>query len=365
MQSTSIAVHAGDIAITLSEDRLLNPVHVQARFDISIYTTVYILFGYILFVSWFTPVVFSKNRKHLKSISTIIEDHNDFVISIVFVGYVFVICEVFATAVHFGDSFTILFRLYLWVPSLIITIVLLPFCIIILIMHECCKNQKEKSDGRYLKAIVIFTSGILFLINIYCYALPTFLLLLVYPTKIIIILTYFTTFMFIASISSSTSIHLIIAMTNEHDGRIRMIINAIMILLLLLTPFFMFGLMLEFLYVLLLIETYATSAGLYTVLSLIPTAGITIAGWLVKNNGVNNGRDRDKQELNQENDDTEEESAANESESPTIIVNEDSPSDQDVVNGNDQEIIANEDNGNDQEIMKNKDTSFNRNDQEA
>ena len=66
LKSTSTAVHAGDIAITLSEDRLLNPVNVQARFNIiSLYTTFYIFFGYVLFTSWFMLVMFSKNMKHL------------------------------------------------------------------------------------------------------------------------------------------------------------------------------------------------------------------------------------------------------------------------------------------------------------
>ena len=85
----------------------------------------------------------------------------------------------------------------------------------------------------------------------------------------------------------------------------------------------MFEIMIKVLYVLLLIETYATSAGLYTVLSLIPTAGISVAVWLLKNNSINNGKGQDKQEIYE---DTEKESATNESESP-IDEDSDCPSD--------------------------------------
>ena len=207
---------------------MLHPLQDQADI-ISGYIMYYCWFGYFLLMAWMLHMRASNNMKLLKSISTSIQDHIEFVISAVFVGYLFVISEFIATTVYLGDLFMHTFHLYLWFPSLIC------FAFVFFkVMHVCCKKHKEKSDGLNL-IVVIFTLGILiFLIHIYCYALPTFLLLLVYPTKIITVVAYLITFVFVTSITSSISIHLIIVYAiNFHTvGRctgIMMIINAIFV----------------------------------------------------------------------------------------------------------------------------------------
>lgn len=355
-----------DIAYTLSEDRLLHP-H-QDQNDVSGYVIYYCWFGYFLLMAWTLRMIVSKNMKLLKSISATILDHIDFVISAVFVGYLFVICEFIAITVYLGDLYSTTFHLYLWIPTLF------GFIIILLKVMKICYEKKcnwEKSDGLKL-LISIFGMGMqLFLIYIYCYALPTFLLLLVYPTKIITVVAYLTTFIFVTSIVSSISIHLIIVYAKDYlkIGHctctcIMMIFNAISILV---HPFIVFVAVIQFLYVLVLGQASAISAGPYTVLSLIPTAAISAASWLVRNKIFSSVDEKeDKKEPNKKNEDS-----ATNSEAPTIVVNEDTPSngsgnDQEVVINedapplNDQELDVNEDNGNDQEVIVNENIPLNQ-----
>ena len=345
-----------DIAYTLSEDRLLHPQ--QDQNDVSGYVIYYCWFGYFLIMAWTLHMVVSKNMKlnyFLRSISATILDHIDFVISAVFVGYLFVICEFIAITVYLGDLYYTTFHLYLWIPTLSGFIMIL-----FKVMKICCKKKCnwEKSDGLKL-LISIFNMGmLLFLIYIYCYALPTFLLLLVYPTKIITVIAYLTTFIFIASIVSSISIHLIIVYVRNYlkIGHctctcIMMFFNAISIFV---HPFIVFVAVIQFLYVLVLGQASAISAGPYTVLSLIPTAAISVAGWLIRNKIFSSVDEKeDKKTSNQENKDS-----ATNSEAPTIVVNEDTqPSN---GSGNDQEVVVNEDNGNNQEVIVNENIPLNQ-----
>jgi hypothetical protein len=332
LQSKSTAIHADDIAYTLSEDRLLHPL--QDQDDVSGYVVYYCWFGYFLLMAWMMHTIVSNNMKVLKSLTTTILEHIDFVLSAVFVGYLFIICEFIATTVYLRDLYSFTFHLYIWGPSLI------GFIFVFLkVMHVCykkCNKQSTLSDSVKL-LITIFVIGILlFLIHIYCYALPTFLLLLVYPTKIITVVAYLTTFIFVTSIISSISIHLIIVFYNNFRKvgcctSVMMFINAIFIFL---HPFLMFIIMIQFLYVLVLGEASAISAGPYTVLSLIPTAAISAAGWLVKNKVFSSidEEEEDNSQL-QENEENEESAAnnhANDSEALTLVVNEDTPRDKEV-----------------------------------
>ena len=275
--------------------------------------------------------------KLLRSISSTILDHVDFVISAVFVGYLFIIFEFIATAVYFRSQglYYFMFHMYLWFPSLLCFLIIL-----FKVMKICCykKCNWEKSDGLKL-LISIFNMGMpLFLLHIYCYTLPTFLLLLVYPTKVITVVAYLTTLIFVTSIVSSITLRLIIVHIKKYrtstviDNRqtsIMVIAGAISFTI---DIFLMFGVVIQFLYVLVLGEASAISTGPYTVLSLIPTAAISAAGWLVKNKVFSSIDEKeDKEEPNQEND----ESVTNDGEARalTLVVNEDTP-----FNGNNQEV---------------------------
>ena len=263
--------------------------------------------------------------------STTIQDHIDFVISAVFVGYLFVISEFIATAVYFGDNrYSLVFHLYLWIPTLIGFLIFLSLIIIILCV--CCykKCNWKKADGRKLLSLIFSIGMVLFLFHIYYYGLPIFLLLLVYPTKVITVVAYLTTFVFVTIIISSISIHqIIVYVINYHKldycRCIILIVNAIFVLV---YPVLVFVLVILFLYILVLGEASAISTGPYTVLSLIPTAAISAASWLVKNkvfvnSNVDINKKEDKKESNQENEDKRK-SATNDSGALTLV-NEDTP----------------------------------------
>ena len=316
LQSRSTAIHVEDIAYTLSEDRLLHPE--QDQTDVSYYIVGYCGFGYGLAITFMLHVKASKkhNMKLLISVSNTIWDHIDIVKSAVFVGYLVIICEFITTTVYFRSRLTVVFHLLLWFPSL------LGFLAILYKVMHICYYKKYKSDGLNL-LIGIFAMGIaMFLFYIYCYALPTFLLLLVYPTKIITVVAYLITFMFITSIVSFISIRPIIAYYHKATiGRFMMFVSAVSIFA---YPFLIFAIVIQFLYVLVLGEASAISTGPYTVLSLIPTAAISAAGWLIKNKVFSSvSEEEDNNNHNKEN----EESAIKDDEALTLklLVNEDTP----------------------------------------
>ncbi len=324
MQSKSTAIHADDVAYTLSEDRLLHPL--QDQDDVSNYVVGYCCFGYFLLFSWIIHAIVSKNKKLLYSLITSILEHTDFVLSAVFVGYLFIICEFITTTVYLRDIYSLkfTFHLCLWIPSLLGF--LLIFFKVMRSCHKICKEQSTQSDGTGLLIVIFVMGTLLFLIHIYCYALPTFLLLLVYPAKVITVVAYLTAFIFVTIIMSSTPIHLIIVFYNNFHkfGCCTSVMMLVGVIMFLLHPFLMFVIVFLFLYVLVLGEASAISEGPYTVLSLIPTAAISATGWLIKNKVLNISsisEKEDNNELNQEN----EESAVNDGENLTLVVNEDTP----------------------------------------
>ena len=329
----STAIHAGDIAYTLSEDRILHPL--DDLTDISSYIKYYCYFGFFLLMVWGFHMLISGNMRLLESMHTKFAEHIELVIPAFGVGFLFIVSEFLTAMAYLKDFFIFIqFRLYVWLPTLYVLL-----HILYKIVRVCCKKCKEKSD--YVKAIITSLTLIvlLFLIHIYCYALPTFLLLLVYPTKVITIVAYLITFIFAASIIFSVSMRLIIVSAVNYKAiglfkSIMMIINGILVFL---QPIFMYVIVMRFLYGLVLGEASAISAGPYTVLSLIPTAAISAAGWLVKNkvfSSIDEKEDKDK-ESDENEDENEDKSPTNNGEANalTLVVNEETP-----FNGNSREI---------------------------
>lgn len=323
----SAAIHAGDIAYTLSENRMLYPNLDQS--DISFELIIYCVFGYFLLMVLGFHLLLSNNMNLLKSAYENFFEHVEVVFPAVLIGLLFVICEFIATTVYLKDlvAFTT-FHMYVWFPSLFLILY-----IFYKVVRLCCKKDKDKSD--YIKCILTVVTGtmLLFLIHIYCYALPTFLLLLVYPTKVIAVVAYLATFIFAASIMFSISLRLIITFVFHFRtiGRctsIMMIINAIVVFL---NPIFMFTIVIHFLYALVLGEASAISAGPYTVLSLIPTAAISAVSWLFKNKVFSSTAEEEDE---QPKDDNEDDTGDNENggthseadgEALRLVVNEDTP----------------------------------------
>ncbi len=124
--------------------------------DASDYVVFNCLFGYFFVVAWMMHTIVSKNMKLLKSLIITIRDHIDLVISAVFVGYLFVICEFIATTVYLRDLYSFEFHLCLWVPSLVGFI-----SIFFKIMHVCykkCKKQSQtQSDALKFNSVLQFS----------------------------------------------------------------------------------------------------------------------------------------------------------------------------------------------------------------
>ncbi len=143
----------------------------------------------------------------------------------------------------------------------------------------------------------------------------------------IAVVAYLITFVFVTTIMFSISIHLIIAF-HENFRRVgccKSIMILIYAIITFLNPFLMFVVMIQFLYVLVLGEASAISSGPYTVLSLIPTAAVSAASWLLKNkvfssSSVNEKEDKKKSNQEKEN---KKKSATNNGEAPTLVVKND------------------------------------------
>ena len=134
------------------------------------------------------------------------------------------------------------------------------------------------------------------------YALPSFLLLLVYPTPVIAIAVYFITFIFITSITTSLCILAYMQSSKKErpdKDRILDQVFAVFIMLLVAVSFFIVTFVLV--YALVLGQASAITTGPYAVLSLIPPATITIGSWTLKSKVLGGKvQDKDTDSENQE-----------------------------------------------------------------
>ena len=126
-------------------------------------------------------------------------------------------------------------------------------------------------------------------ILIYHHALPTFLLLLVYPAMTITIFAYFTTFTFVSIIFCSMCLSIFKKLyVLEKSKKITIRVCGIIIYI---SVFLMYGifillpllLLLQLVYALALSQSSSiTSSPIYTVLSLLPSAVISFVTWVLK-----------------------------------------------------------------------------------
>ena len=282
--------------------------------------------------------------KGMKSISTHnILEHTEFIMSAILVGILLVISEFLAITVHLKDFLRYTgFHLFVWIS--------IPFSAIsiinLIISIRVCLIKKFKVKNTYFIKLIFISLIFIFLIHIYCYALPTFLFLLVYPTKVITILAYMITFVFVATVMFSISVHITIQRYRYHtiDHGIdhglhqlrRSIFIFMMIIYCIVFLILLFAIVIILLYALVLGEASAISTGLYTVLSLIPTAVISVVSWMFKNKVFSNtssaNKNKESEEKMNENVD-EEQSATHNGVALTVFVNENTP-----INRNDQEV---------------------------
>ena len=109
------------------------------------------------------------------------------------------------------------------------------------------------------------------------------------------------------------------------------------IIIIFLLPFPIFIVVIQFLYSLVLGEASAISAGPYTVLSLIPSAAISVATWLVKNKVFSSGAKKEdkikESDKKMDGNKSKKKSTANNGKTVTLVIDEETP-----ITRNDQEV---------------------------
>ena len=252
-------------------------------------------------------VVFSK--KHTITLANKIIVHLEIVMPATIIGLLLVFCEFVAMSTLLDDNFP-RFHVFIWLPTVFLFLYLLYLCIKTCIFHF---RAKERNYVQVATKCAIYIS-VLFLIEIYCYALPTFLLLLVYPTKVIAVVVYLITFTFSSSVIFSISVRLIKRFkelfNKVETGRLFCCLMSLNILLFSITPILVFVIMIQFIYALVLGEASAITAGPYTILSLIPSAIVSAVTWMLKNKMFGGEEEDDTKKKDKDDDSTNDESTS-------------------------------------------------------
>ena len=200
----------------------------------------------------------------------------DFLLSTVVTGGIVVVSEYLAQFIHIGKNTAVY---WFNAPGLI---PIFGMYLVFLCTHVIFMMCKRKVGFIYAM-FYNYTHSLLFLLLIYHYALPTFLLMFVYPTKVNAIVAFLIAFVYISITVSSIAILMFIKMMKwlnnkkirtcmKLSGRVYL---SYLILFAIIVPLLLFALILV-LYVVLLNQSFSiTSAPVYTVLSFIPTAAIS------------------------------------------------------------------------------------------
>ena len=277
-------IHGDDIAYTLSEERILYPD--EDKTDLNWEYIVYCFFGIMLLLVGLYNMAISKKRHLLKFLSAQVKDHVELTISTALLGYLLIISEFIAISVRIADDMFFGLHVYPWLATCF-SLFYVGYSVVI-----GCVSLKRRLSAELSTAIKDIFLGlvfILFYLHVYCYALPTFLLLLVYPTNMIAVVAYLIAVVFVASAILSVCLRMcIIGFTNRSsNSRCGYLMTCITIIMntgfFFAFPIFMTLLMFKLLYDIVLSEASPITAGPYTVLSLIPSVAISVATWMIKN----------------------------------------------------------------------------------
>ena len=205
----------------------------------------------------------------LKYIKSTLIDYLYFFYSLIMIVSVVLFAEFVALFVYIKDNPIPLFHIYIWLYVLFFYLIMA----LIICMLKC--------NCRVSAPLCVLLQMVLYLGLIYFYALPTFLLLLVYPAKVIAIVAYLITYVF-----SGAMICSVLILLCKHKLRTTSLysvsIATFFIFYFLFVFLFTLGMVFPLVYALVFGQLSAITAGPYTVLSLIPTAAISIASWILK-----------------------------------------------------------------------------------
>ena len=283
-RSTSDGIHNEDIGFTLSEDNIsFHAYHYSfsvATFDIMYYIYGYMSFGIVLsFTSLSIIMTITIYKSFLDYVNKMLINYHDYLMSIIIIGSFVLFSEFVATCVYIKGNPIPLFHVTIWLYMLIIYLYML---------FMLCRLYLSRCDRKVLVTIIILHHLILYLGLVLFYALPAFLLLLVYPTKIIAIVAYLITYVF----SASTICFILNSLfkkvrQSSHVDQLNGTPVSPCCIILYLSLFFLFllfafGMVFPLVYALVFGKLSAITAGPYTILSLIPSAAISFASWMLK-----------------------------------------------------------------------------------
>ena len=204
------------------------------------------------------------------------EFHHKIMSSIVAVGAIIMASEFVAQIVYLVQNSDI-YNYHYSLSGLIYISLTCLFLLTACIMHN-----------KGLFYVTFHVHSLLYIIFIYHYALPTFLLMLVYPIKVIAIVAYLTTYVYVAIITWAIFLLIckqVMKKIKQTRTCIRVNIGIILFALSLyaLTILVLLVVLSLVVYAILLNQSSSITAGpVYTILSLIPTASISLVSWMLK-----------------------------------------------------------------------------------
>ena len=295
--------HTEDIGFVLRTDE----IYVRSQVSVIICGYCYDSIGW--FVLCFAHIILYNiltNRK------TGLPYHGNIMSSTVIIGFIMMVLEYLVQFIHIIQSIVLdIYRLSYW--SWYNMIALVINFVLFYLVHLAVYKKWSKIGFMLIASHILF-----YLLLIYHYALPTFLLMLVYPTKVIAIVAYLIAFVYVSIIAWSISVQIFKnAMKTLKNKRtcIRVCACIYLLYIPIYALFICFFLIVLFLvvYAILLNQSLSITTGpVYTVLSLIPTAAISFVSWMLKTKAfqfeeLKNAKDTNEQGAANNNTDSEEE----------------------------------------------------------
>lgn len=253
----------------------------RAALDLTSYICGYLVFGlFLLSTALMVMMVITLVQKRLLQYAkNVLINYHYFVRSMITIGSAILFSEFIAMCIYRKNNPIIVFQTIIWLcVSTIYSSMFFCLCL------SACSGGRKLSTP-----IIVLHHFILYLILIYIYGLPTFLLLLVYPTKVIAIVSYLITYVFSGTMICSILVLLWKQIVHQYSTRPTnqpstsyfptiFILFTFCFLVLLVS----LGMVFPLVYALVFGQLSAVAAGPYTVLSLIPSAAISLSSWMLK-----------------------------------------------------------------------------------
>ena len=268
---SEILSHTEDIGYVLKADNNCNLNTVCSQWSVFLCQYGYDSIGWL--VLFFAHIILFNI---LSSRKTPLPYHGIVMSTTVKIGFIVMILEYLVQFIHFGiGSYS--YCSWYNVNTLILSLIVNYFFYL---------GLYTKIRKRHLMCVTLHI--LFYLLLIYHYTLPTFLLMLVYPMKVIIIVAYLIAFVYIPIIVFPISLLIFKHVVKTLKYK-RICIRVCAHIYLLYIPLYVFIICLFLIvlflvvYVLLLNQSLSFTIGpVYTVLSLIPTAAISFVSWMLK-----------------------------------------------------------------------------------